>query len=149
VGRVLALLLDQRSRWLFSVRGTRIDADEINARLAELSGAHLTAKDFRTWYGTATAFRYLRRHLPAGDDADRHVLAAIDETADVLRNTRAVARGHYVHPDVLDGYTSGDLERFVAGRRIRANRWLDVDERLLLGYLAVTLERRAPDLAGS
>jgi DNA topoisomerase-1 len=146
VARVVSKLIDRPGRWLFRVNGTRIDSDEINGRLAGLTGAHHTAKDFRTWHGTVTAFRHLRAHLPAGADAETHVLAAVDAAADALGNTRAVARAHYVHPDVVDGYTSGELERFLAGRRVRAGRWLDADERLLLGYLTDNLERRAADL---
>jgi DNA topoisomerase-1 len=150
--RVVKLLVAQRGRWLFSVDGARIGSDEINARLADLTGAHLTAKDFRTWHGTTTAFRRLRAHLPAGADAETHVLAAVDAAADALGNTRTVARAHYVHPDVVDGYTSGELERFLAGRRPRrprGSRWLDDDERLLLDYLAEALDRRAAELAAS
>jgi DNA topoisomerase I len=147
VARVIKLLTEQRGRWLFSVNGSRIASDEINARLTKLTGAHLTAKDFRTWHGTTTAFRQLRAHLPAGDDAETHVLAAVDAASIALGNTRTVARAHYVHPDVVDGYTSGELERFLTGRRPQGSRWLDVDERLLLGFLAATLERRAGDLA--
>ena len=144
--RVVETLLAQRSKRVFTVDGEPIESDDINARLASLTGAHLTAKDFRTWLGTATVFRHLRRYLPAGDDADQHVLAAIDAAALTLNNTRSVARSHYVHPDVVDGYTSGELAEFLAGRRMRATRWLDVDERLLLAYLSHCLEQRAGNL---
>jgi DNA topoisomerase-1 len=147
VARVIKLLAEQRGRWLFSLDGSHIASDEINARLAGLTGAHFTAKDFRTWHGTTTAFQHLRAHLPAGDDADTQVLAAVDAASIALGNTRTVARAHYVHPDVIDGYTSGELERFLTGHRPRPSRWLDVDEQLLLGFLAETLERRAGDLA--
>jgi DNA topoisomerase-1 len=150
VARVIEHLLEQGgSRWLFRVAGARIGSDEINARLADLTGAHLTAKDFRTWHGTATAFRHLRRHLPADDQAETHVLAAIDAASLSLNNTRTVARAHYVHPDVVDGYTSGELERFLRGRRASGNKWLDEDERLLLAFLAESLERRAGDLTAA
>jgi DNA topoisomerase I len=145
--RVVKLLLGQRGKWLFSIDGARIGSDEINARLAELTGAHLTAKDFRTWHGTTTAFRHLRGHLPAGEDAETHVLAAVDAASIALDNTRTVARAHYVHPDVIDGYTSGELERFLDGRKAKGAPLLTEDEQLLLGYLADTLERRAGDLA--
>jgi DNA topoisomerase-1 len=131
---------------LFTVDGTAIDSDAVNAALSDWSRFRITAKDFRTWHGTTTAFRHLRAHLPADKDAETHVLAAIDAAALALNNTRAVARSHYVHPDVVDGYTSGELERFLHGRRARAGRWLDPDEQLLLGYLAHTLEDRAGDL---
>jgi DNA topoisomerase-1 len=146
VARVITLLLDQKGQRLFTIGRTPVASEDINARLADLTGAHLTAKDFRTWHGTTTAFRHLRAHLPADKDAETHVLAAIDAAALALNNTRAVARSHYVHPDVVDGYTSGELERFLHGRRARAGRWLDPDEQLLLGYLAHTLEDRAGDL---
>ncbi|MDT4917559.1 MAG: topoisomerase [Pseudonocardiales bacterium] len=147
VARVIEQLLAQPGgRWLFRVGGARVGSDEINQRLADVTGAHFTAKDFRTWHGTTTAFRHLRRQLPAGDHAETHVLAAIDAASLSLGNTRAVARAHYVHPDVVDGYTSGELERFLEKRRASGNRWLDADERLLLAFLADSLERRAGDL---
>lgn len=146
VARVVKLLLEQRGRRLFTVDGAPVASEDINARLAELATGHLTAKDFRTWHGTVTAFRHLRAHLPAGEDAETHVLAAIDAASIALRNTRTIARAHYVHPDVLEGYASGDLERFLDGRRARPGRWLEADERLLLDYLGETLERRAGDL---
>jgi DNA topoisomerase I len=146
VARVVALLLEQRGKRLFTVDGAPVGSDVINARLTELAGAHLTAKDFRTWNGTKTAFRHLRNHVPADHDGDTHVLAAIDAASLALNNTRTVCRAHYVHPDVVDGYTSGDLERFLEGRRPRPSRFLDVDEKLLLAYLADCLERRAGEL---
>jgi DNA topoisomerase-1 len=148
VARVLDRLVAQRKKRLFTVNGTVLDSAEINARLADLTGAHLTAKDFRTWIGTTTVFRRLRKHLPAPPDPEHLVLAAIDDAAEALNNTRTVARAHYVHPDVVDGYTSGDLERFLRGRRPRPTKWLDADERALLGYLSPLLEERAGDLFG-
>jgi DNA topoisomerase-1 len=141
VARVIAALADRPGRHLFRVDGVRIDADEVNARLAQLCAAHFTAKDFRTWHGTVTAFRHLRTHPASDTEAERQVLAAVDAAADALGNTRAVARAHYVHPDVVDGYTSGELSRFLAGQRRRPTRWLDGDERLLLNYLTDALSR--------
>ncbi|MGI8678301.1 MAG: DNA topoisomerase IB [Jatrophihabitans sp.] len=148
VARVVASLAQQRGRRLFAVGGSAIGSDEVNERLAELSGAHLTAKDFRTWNGTVTAFRHLRAHLPAGEDADTHVLAAIDAASVKLGNTRTVCRAHYVHPDVVSGYTAGELEQFLKGKRARGGNWLDADERLLTQFLSGTLEARAADLYG-
>lgn len=149
VARVVEKLAGQRTRRLFTVEGSPVGSEEVNARLAGFTGAHLTAKDFRTWNGTKTAFRHLRAHLPAGESTETHVLAALDEASDALGNTRTVARAHYVHPEVIDGYTSGQLERFLTGRRMRSGRWLDINERLLLAYLAESLDQRAGDLVGS
>ena len=146
VARVVSALLDKRGRRLFAVDGSTIDSDEVNHRLAELSGAHLTAKDFRTWNGTFTAFRHLRNALPADKDADQHVLAAIDAASLKLGNTRSVCRAHYVHPAVVDGYTSGELQDFLHGKRERGGNWLDADERLMTEYLSATLDARAGEL---
>jgi DNA topoisomerase-1 len=146
VARVVNLLLDQRGRRLFTVDREPVSSDDVNARLAQLTGAHLTAKDFRTWHGTSTVFRHLRAHLPAGADAETHVLAAVDAAALALNNTRAVCRSHYIHPEVVDGYTSGELEAFLRARRPKVSRWLDEDEQLLLGYLASALDARAGTL---
>lgn len=146
--KVVAKLAEQRTRRLFTVDGEPVGSEEINSRLAQLSGAHLSAKDFRTWNGTKTAFRHLRAHLPA-DGSDTHILGALDEASQALGNTRSVARAHYVHPEVIDGYTFGELERFLDGRRMRPTRWLEIDERLLLAYLAESLEARAGEFASA
>jgi DNA topoisomerase I len=152
VARVVERLLAQRTRRLFTVGGEVIASDEINRRLAELTGAHFTAKDFRTWKGSTIAFAYLRKHLDkrvASPKAstENTVLAAIDAAAEQLNNTRTVCRAHYVHPDVVDGYTSGQLAEFLQGKRLRRSKWLTADERLLLAFLAETLNTRAGELA--
>ena len=148
VARVIEKLAAQRRRRLFTVGGRVIDSDDINRRLAELSGAHFTAKDFRTWKGSSVAFGYLRAHL-TGEQAgsESTVLAAIDAAADALSNTRTVCRAHYVHPDVVDGFTSGELARYLKGRRPRGAGRLDVNEKLMLGFLSQVLESRAGELA--
>ena len=147
VARVVERLLAQRSRRLFTVAGAAIGSDEINHRLAELTGAHFTAKDFRTWKGSSIAFAHLRKHLDGGAPTEKAVLAAVDAAAEQLNNTRTVCRSHYVHPDVLDGYTSGQLAEFLHGKKIRRSRWLTADERLLLAFLSETLTLRAGELA--
>ncbi len=147
VARVIERLLARRSRRLFTVEGEVIGSDEINHRLAELTGAHFTAKDFRTWKGSSIAFAYLRKHLDGRASPENTVLAAIDAAAELLNNTRTVCRSHYVHPDVVDGYTSGQLADFVRGKHVRRSKWLTVDERLLLAFLSETLDVRAGELA--
>ncbi|WP_375498599.1 DNA topoisomerase IB [uncultured Jatrophihabitans sp.] len=152
VARVIERLLAQRSRRLFTVDGQVIGSDEINHRLAELTGAHFTAKDFRTWKGSSIAFACLRKHLdgraaPDAESPESAVLAAIDAAAELLNNTRTVCRSHYVHPDVVDGYTSGQLAEFLQGKRMRNSKWLSADERLLLAFLSETLDSRAGELA--
>jgi DNA topoisomerase I len=124
---------------LFTVDGTTISADDLNERLAQLSGESITLKDFRTWRGTSVAFRHLRGHRNS-DDRDSEVLTAIDAAAESLGNTRAVARAHYVHPHLLDAYLDHSLEKFLKGSRRRTSRYLDADESALLRFLTHSLQ---------
>jgi DNA topoisomerase-1 len=86
-------------------------SDDVNAYLREISGADVTAKDFRTWAATVLAYRSLRAMAPGehGRTARKQVVEAVRVTADQLGNTPAVARGSYVHPAVLDAYVEGSF----------------------------------------
>jgi DNA topoisomerase-1 len=88
-----------------------IASDDVNEYLREISGADITAKDFRTWAGTVLAYRALRALDPGDDDrtARRNVVEAVRFTSDRLGNTPAVARRSYVHPAVLEAYLEGAL----------------------------------------
>jgi DNA topoisomerase-1 len=145
VARVIEALLAGRGRRLFVLGGKAITADELNARLADLAGARVTAKDFRTWHGTRSAFAYLRLHLPPGADADQRVIEAIDSASEFLRNTRAVARSHYVHPHVVESYLDGTFPEILAARRPPRAPGLDADERAMLGFLRTLMSRRLAD----
>ncbi len=71
----------------------RINAGDINAAILDLVGASFSAKDFRTWGGSREAFvARIEGHDPVG---------AVDAAAQVLGNTRAVARSAYIHPTIL------------------------------------------------
>ena len=88
-----------------------VESDDVNAYLRDISGADITAKDFRTWAGTVLAYRALRALQPEDDerDARRNVVEAIRQTAGRLGNTPAVARASYVHPAVLEAYLDGGV----------------------------------------
>ncbi len=83
-----------------------VRAEDVNAHLRDLTGAIVSAKDFRTWGGTVTALGHLRRSDPVDEprQLEQQRLAAVDAAAEVLGNTRAVARGSYVHPQVLEAH---------------------------------------------
>jgi DNA topoisomerase-1 len=91
----------------------RVGSADVNDYLREIAGDDYTAKDFRTWAGTVIATGVLR-HLPkpeAEAAATRDILAAVDAVAEELGNTRAVARGSYIHPGIFDAYRDGRLQR--------------------------------------
>ncbi len=116
-----------------------IDSDDINKYLHQLTGAHISAKDFRTWGGSLMAFLHL---LEEEADAASHkktnkvVIEAIDQAAAVLGNTRNVARASYVHPDILSVYGSKDFSKYFTiaekGRKIAG---LDQHESQLFYFL--------------
>jgi DNA topoisomerase-1 len=137
VASVVAQLREQRRRRLFTVDGKPIDAGEVNELLFDLTGEHITAKDFRTWRGTRLAFNYLRTHRD--HEPDSAVVAAVDLAADGLHNTRAVARAHYIHPHLLDTFTAGTFDGYLKATRPRQRELLESDERALLGFLRVLL----------
>lgn len=147
VAAVLGHLLTQRGSRLFTVDRKPVAADELNTRLGELAGAHITAKDFRTWKGTVTAYSVLSRHLPPGPDAEQRVVQAVDAASDTLRNTRAVARAHYVHPHVVASYLDGTFEQLQ--RRPARLPGLTLDERRLLSFLEALFERHLADAGDS
>ena len=102
-GKALFQYLDQRGK------AQCIDSVAVNAYLREITGHTFTAKNFRTWAGTVLAARAVC-DLPdcTSDSAfKRDIVRAIDAVAARLGNTRAVCRGSYIHPGVLDGYREG------------------------------------------
>ena len=120
--------------------GVPIGSADVNEYLREVTGQEFSAKDFRTWAGTVLACTELAGAEVAETEKARQstVIAAVDEVAGVLGNTRAVCRSSYIHPDVVDGYLDGSLAAAaqrqppVGAASLRA---LAADERLLLSFL--------------
>lgn len=95
-----------------------VSDSEVNAYLGEVAGHGFTAKDFRTWQGTVVAALSLARSLRVGATSPEAVTAAIDEAAQWLQNTPAIARGSYVNPRVVELFERG----VVADPRRQADR---------------------------
>ncbi len=83
-----------------------VSSRDINEYIREISGKNFTAKDFRTWAGTAIAFEVLsvRVEVKSQRVAKRNIVKALDCVAERLGNTRAVCRKSYVHPGLLEAY---------------------------------------------
>jgi DNA topoisomerase-1 len=145
VATVIEFLLTQRTRRLFTVGGEPVGAAEVNAMLGALTDERATAKDFRTWRGTLTAFCHLRRNLDA--EPEPTAIDAVDAAAAELGNTRAIARDHYVHPHLLAGFLDGTLARRLTQARPGRSPLLSADERLLLAVLVLLLGDLDHDLA--
>jgi DNA topoisomerase I len=90
-----------------------VSSEDVNEYLQEIAGDDFTAKDFRTWVGTVLAACVLHG-LGASEserEGRRQVKEAIDQVAQALGNTPAIARRCYVHPDVVAAYMDGSLLR--------------------------------------
>lgn len=140
VARVVEKLATKRARRLFTVDGKAIESDEINEVLHRLTGEHITAKNFRTWGGTLAAFSYLEDRLNSERAAAKEVVAAVDEAAAALGNTRTVARAHYVHPHVLETYTEHTFGQYLDRSRPLKLATLTPAEQRLAGFLAELFE---------
>jgi DNA topoisomerase-1 len=116
-------------------RAVDVTSSDVNAYLRELGGGDITAKDFRTWGGTAVAAAALSlgEPPPSNAHAEKAVLAAYDVAATVLNNTRAVCRSCYVHPAIPEAYRTGELHE--VWRRSRATSTMDRKERTVLNLL--------------
>ena len=88
-----------------------VKSRELNAYIKEIMGEEFTAKDFRTWAGTLIAALKLAElgTCEESRQAEKNVLAAIDDVAERLGNTRAIARSSYVSPRVIEHYLEGSV----------------------------------------
>lgn len=86
-----------------------ISSQDVNEYLQEITGAEITAKDFRTWGGTvlaATAFD--KAGIPAENtDSKKNIIETVKRVASHLRNKPNTCRKYYIHPHVIDAYIKG------------------------------------------
>jgi DNA topoisomerase-1 len=115
---------------------------DVNRYLRQAAGKAFTAKDFRTWAGSAIALEALRGlSFSSQAEAKRHLNAAISAAADRLGNTPAICKKCYVHPSVVEAFSEGRLDEcWERASRLRA-RGLDEAERALLALLEAEREQ--------
>lgn len=86
-----------------------VTSDDVNGYLRDIAGEEFSAKDFRTWAGTVLAAVALREfeEFSSQKQAKGNVVRAVEAVAKMLGNTPAVCRRCYIHPEILDGYLTG------------------------------------------
>lgn len=120
-----------------------VSSSDVNEYLHRLTGADFTAKDYRTWAGTAMALAVLREvEWQPESDAKRHVVAMVKDVAKQLGNTPAVCRKCYIHPAVLEHFSLGELSRLP---KPRVRKGLKAEE----VALAMFLERLGDESSGT
>ena len=129
-----------------------IGSGDVNDYLREISGQDFTAKDFRTWAGTALAARALQEveDFDSKAAAKRNITKAIESVAERLGNTQAICRKCYVHPAIIDAYMDRSLVKTLKRRaekelRGRLHR-LSGEEAAVLALLQRRMDQ---ELAGS
>jgi DNA topoisomerase-1 len=95
-----------------------VGSGDINDYLRSIIGQEFTAKDFRTWAGTALAAHALQefQDFDSAAAAKRNVTKAIEHVAERLGNTQAICRKSYVHPAIIDAYLDRSLVKTLKRR---------------------------------
>jgi DNA topoisomerase I len=119
-----------------------IGSEDVNEYLRSITGAEITAKDFRTWAGTNLAALALRE-LESFDSqakAKRNVVQAVEAVSKMLGNTPAICRKCYIHPAVFDGYLDGSLLQALKKRAdeklANPRGGLKAEEAAVMGFLS-------------
>jgi DNA topoisomerase-1 len=137
--RLLEECSDLPGRQLFVWRdaangGVRpVDSGRLNTYLADISGIAVSAKTFRTWAGTLSAFSVARHAIEEGGRPTIKGMAAA--AADTLHNTPTIARTSYIHPDVIALAEAPDALRLALRRPPLAITGLRAEEERLLRFL--------------
>jgi len=118
VARIVKACQDLPGQRLFQYldengKAQRITSTDVNVYLRQLSGADVTAKDFRTWSGTVMAVQILREMGAASSEtaAKKAIRAAVLEVAARLGNTPTICRKCYIHPAVFAQHLAGKTQR--------------------------------------
>ena len=121
---------------------TALHSHDVNDYLRVAADADITAKDFRTWVATvATASALGPLDPPTSEREERVVVKKVIEcVAADLGNTPAVCRTSYVHPRVLESFSTGALQETWATTPPRKAR-LTLEERRTRGLLSARARR--------
>ncbi|MGN8343149.1 DNA topoisomerase IB [Pseudomonas sp. SMV71] len=110
-----------------------VSSSDINAYLKTLTGADFTAKDYRTWAGSAAALAGLRTlRWETETEARKHVAEMVKQVARQLGNTPTVCRKCYIHPAVVEGFMLGALRELP---KPRVRKGLSAEEAGLTMFL--------------
>ncbi len=93
-----------------------ITSTDVNEYLREVTGGPFTAKDYRTWAATLAAAMFLGliEHPGTLRACKRCIAQVLARVAGQLGHTPTVCRASYIHPRILDDFTTGRLSRELA-----------------------------------
>ncbi|WP_395394044.1 DNA topoisomerase IB [Novosphingobium sp. BL-8A] len=106
-----------------------VGSQDVNAYLHETMGEDFSAKDFRTFAASTIAFARLWQ------EPGTNLKTMLEEVADRLGNTPAIARKSYVHPALIALVRQTDPVPELPARLPRRTQWLTREERGLIAFL--------------
>ena len=107
-----------------------VTSSDVNAYIREVTGQDFTAKHFRTWAASVTAFEAL-----AQAERDLSLKSLLEPVTLKLGNTPAIARKSYVHPRLIALVKKGQ-DKFRAKLKLpRSAKHLNSVERGLIRFL--------------
>jgi DNA topoisomerase-1 len=114
-----------------------VNSSDVNDYLRDASGGEFTAKDFRTWHGSAAALALFKA---LGDDEKTDITKTlanrlIAEVAQLLGNTVAVCRKSYIHPRVLALLTDSTAHGHARMTAARHQTGLTASDSAFLAFL--------------
>ena len=119
-----------------------VSSGDVNEYLREITGATVTAKDFRTWGGTVWAVHELAKLGVAEENLSTRAAKSRDVglyrcVSTHLRNTVAICRKYYVHPAVCAADKDGFLHEAYKKRKRNHRRTspYSLDEAVTLDIL--------------
>ena len=121
-----------------------IESGDVNDYLREISGGDFTAKDFRTWGGTCLAASFLLAKCSAADGDEVTKAAVVDvvkEVASKLGNKPATCKKYYIHPALIECYSTGGLPRLL--EKFRGSQSDHIYEQIVLSLLVPMKRLRA------
>ena len=124
-----------------------VGSGDVNDYLRKVSGEDFTAKDFRTWAGTALAAQALQefQDFDSAAAAKRNITKAIERVAERLGNSQAICRKSYVHPAIIEAYMDRSLVKTLKRRTEKELRGtlhrLSPEEAAVLALLKQRMQR--------
>jgi len=116
-----------------------VNSEDLNQYIKEIMGEEFSAKDFRSWAGTALMAIALAELDITEDETTRNknILRSIEKVAEKLGNTPVVCKENYIDTRVIDAYTDGKTISHIKGsiKQELNNDMLSVDEYAILKLL--------------
>lgn len=116
-----------------------VNSEDLNLYIKDVMGDEFSAKDFRSWAGTALMAIALAELDICDDETTRNknILRSIEKVAEKLGNTPVVCKENYIDSRVIDAYTDGKTINQIKAsiKKELTNDMLSVDEYAILKLL--------------